>query len=360
MSNVKVKFSKQNSDFINELRESVKEYFNRNKLSKYGNANLVIKTVFMFLLYLIPYVLMLLGLISSVPGFLILWAIMGAGMAGVGMGTMHDANHGSFSKSNRINKLLSASLFLLGGYPPNWRYQHNTMHHGYTNIDGHDEDIAPAGILRFSPHKPLKKIHKYQHWYALPLYGLMTMTWSIDKDYKQLFSYKKAGVKLSGGRSYPRMITELILAKIMYFSVFLFIPLFFMPFAWYWVLTGFLVMHFVCGFILGIVFQTAHVMPSSEYPLPDDNGNIENNWAVHQLLTTADFSPKSRFFSWFIGGLNYQIEHHLFPNISHVHYRKISKLVKDAAIKYNLPYHVHGNFISALTNHVKMLKLLGQ
>ena len=231
MTKVKVKFSKQNDDFINELREQVKDYFKSNNKSKYGNANLIIKSVFMFTLYLAPYFLMVLGIISSVPVMLICWAIMGAGMAGVGMVTMHDANHGSFSKNNRINKIVGRSIYLLGGYPPNWRYQHNTMHHGYTNIDGHDEDIKPADILRFSPHRPLKKIHKYQHLYAFFFYGLMTMTWSIDKDYRQLFGYKKAGIKLSGNRSYPRMITELIVAKIMYFSIFLVIPIIFVPFS---------------------------------------------------------------------------------------------------------------------------------
>jgi linoleoyl-CoA desaturase len=119
-------------------------------------------------------------------------------------------------------------------------------------------------------------------------------------------------------------------------------------------------MHFIQGFILTIIFQPAHVMPTSEYPIPDINGNVENNWAIHQMLTTSDFSPKSRVFSWYIGGLNYQIEHHLFPNICHIHYRKLSKIVKETAKEFGIPYHVQSNFLLALINHGRMLKRLGR
>jgi linoleoyl-CoA desaturase len=360
MTKTKVKFSKQNADFIGELREKVKEYFGKKNMNKYGNTNLIVKSGFMFSLYIVPYFFMVLGLVDSLSAILLCWLIMGFGKAGIGMGVMHDANHGSFSQSTRLNNLLGKSLYLLGGFPPNWKYQHNTMHHGYTNIDGHDEDIDPAGILRFSPHKPLKKIHRYQHWYAWFFYGLMTLTWAIDKDFKQLSGYKKNGVKLSGNKKYTQMFTDLIIAKLLYFTAFIVIPIIVLPIAWYWVLLFFFAMHFVSGFILGIVFQTAHVMPTSIYPLPDENGNVDNNWAIHQLMTTSDYSPKSWAFSWFIGGLNYQIEHHLFPNISHVHYRKLSKLVKETAHKYNLPYNVQDNFIVAIINHLKMLKSLGQ
>ena len=360
MTTLKIKFTKDNSEFINELRAKVKEYFELNKLSKYGNTNLVIKSIFMFSLYLVPYFLMVFGVINAIWLIIMLWMIMGVGMSGIGMVVMHDANHGSFSKHSRINKLLGRSMYLLGGFPANWRYQHNTMHHGYTNIDGHDEDIDPASILRFSPHKPLKKIHRYQHWYAIFLYGLMTFTWIIDKDIEQLLGYKKRGISLSSKRNYNGLMFDLVISKLFYYVTFLIIPLIFIPVSWYWVLLGFFTMHYVSGLILTTIFQTAHVMPSSEYPLPDESGNIENNWAIHQLQTTADYSPKSRLFSWMIGGLNYQIEHHLFPNICHIHYKKISKLVKETAQKYNLPYHVHNNFFVALIHHFKMLKALGR
>jgi linoleoyl-CoA desaturase len=273
---------------------------------------------------------------------------------------MHDANHGTFSEKQGVNSLLSKSLYLLGGFPPNWQYQHNTLHHGYTNIEGHDEDIDPGGFLRFSPHKPHRNMHRYQHLYAWFLYGLMTISWVTVKDFVRLFKYKKEGVSLSSNKKHKQLLIDLSIAKILYYLVFLVIPIIVLPVAWYLTVPFFLVMHFISGLILTTIFQTAHVMPSSEYPLPDESGNMENNWAIHQLLTTSNFSPDSRILSWCVGGLNHQVEHHLFPNICHVHYKNISSIVRETAYKHNLPYHVQGNFIQALGSHFKMLKSLGR
>lgn len=137
-------------------------YFETNKIKRFGNASIVFKSIVMITIYLASFILMLTGVVASVPLVVLSWFAMGVGMAGVGVDTMHDANHYSFSKNKRINKWSSYSLYLLGGYPPNWRFQHNSLHHGFTNVDGQDEDIAPPGFLRFSPHQPLRKAHKYQ------------------------------------------------------------------------------------------------------------------------------------------------------------------------------------------------------
>ncbi len=161
-------------------------------------------------------------------------------------------------------------------------------------------------------------------------------------------------------RTCNQLFVLLTFSKLVYYSVFLLLPMLILPFAWYWILVFFLAMHFTSGFILTTIFQTAHVVMTSEYPLPDEKGNVENSWAIHQLFTTSDFAPKSRIFSWFIGGLNYQVEYHLFPNISHVHYKKIAHFVKEVAKKHGLPYYVQSTFLSALYNHAKMLKSLGR
>jgi linoleoyl-CoA desaturase len=357
----KVKFSPDiKPDFFNELREKVKHYFETNNISKYGNTNMLLKSIFMLSLYFTPYILMLTGLITSLPAIFLCWILMGIGMAGVGMGLMHDANHGTFSKNRKINNFLGKSIYLLGGYPPNWKFQHNTLHHAYTNIQGHDDDVSSVSLLRFTPHRPLYKIHKYQNWYAWFFYGLMTLSWSTAKDFMQLIRYKKSGKAFTGNNSYSGMFVNMILGKIVYYAVFLILPLMILSIPWYLVVLAFICMHFTTGVILGIVFQTAHIVTDAEFPLPDENGNIDNNWAIHQLSTTSDYSPKSRIFSWLIGGLNFQVEHHLFPNVSHIHYRKISKYVKETAQKYGLPYHVQGSFIAAILNHARMLKMLGR
>lgn len=354
-----IRFSKNNTEFIQELRGKVKDYFITTRRSKYGNASLLFKAFFMASLYFVPYLFMITGLISSFSGILFSYIAMGFGMAGIGMGIMHDANHGSASSNKSLNRFLGKSLYILGGFPPNWRYQHNTLHHGYTNIDGFDEDIDQDGLFRFTPHQDWKKHHKYQHLYALPLYSLMTIDWVTVKDFTGLFRYKKENAPLSN-KSKNQLLSDLIITKIIYFGLFLVMPLVYLPIPWYWTIILFIIMHMICSIILSVIFQTAHVMPTSDFPKPDLNGNIDHNWAIHQLLTTTDYAPKNRIFSWFIGGLNYQIEHHLFPNVSHVHYRKISPMVKKLAMKYNIPYHVQPSFLFALKNHLVMLKYLGR
>lgn len=359
MQQIRFNSAKQN-EFIKELRLHVKDYFQSNNISKTGNYKLVIKTIFMFALYLVPYILMISGIVSGLLGLTICWVLMGFGMAGIGMGVMHDANHHSYSSNTKVNKWMSKTLYFIGGFPLNWQYQHNTLHHGFTNIEGHDEDISPVGIIRISPHKPLKRIHRFQHIYAWFFYGLMTILWATSKDFKQLRRYSKEGNVLSNKLTYRQMLWTIIISKTIYYSAFLLVPFFVLNIPWYVLASLFFLMHFTAGFTLTLIFQTAHVVPSSSFPLPDAEGSIENNWAVHQLLTTSDFSPNSRIFSWFLGGLNYQVEHHLFPNISHVHYRKLSELVQNMAKKYDLPYYVQSNFIKALWQHAIMLKKLGR
>ena len=361
MDLTKVKFPKgMDTSFIDNLRVKVRAYFEEHQISRYGNAGMVWKTIFMLSLYFVPYGIMVSGLIQDLWMLLLGWILMGFGMAGIGLSIMHDANHRSYSSNQASNKLIGSVLNLVGGFAPNWQIQHNTLHHGFTNVDGYDEDIDPGNVLRLSPSKPRFLIHRYQHIYAWFLYGLMTFTWVLDKDFSQLNRYRKEGLLKLLNKSYSRLLSELIISKVFYWVYILAIPIIVLPVAWWWVLIMFFIMHFICGFTLTIIFQSAHVVPTSTYPQPDKEGILSDSWAIHQMLTTADFSPNSRIFSWYIGGLNYQIEHHLFPNICHVHYRKLSQIVKETAREFGIPYNVQSTFIRAVWSHGKMLKQLGR
>ena len=355
-----IKYNKAKQEFVKELRTAIKNYFENKGIEKYGGWEILVKTLLMTLVYFVPFGLMLSGAVNSFIAVTIFWFIMGLGMSGIGLVTMHDANHGSFSKHRWINKLFGSSLYLLGGFPPNWQYQHNTLHHGYTNIEGYDEDIGHGGVLRFSPHKPLKKIHKYQFIYAWFFYGLMTLSWVTVKDFKRLRKYKNEGAVLNASGNYKRLFMNVLVSKVIYYTVFLVMPILIVPVPWYWMLSGFFIMHFTSGFILSTIFQTAHVVPTSDYPLPDSNNMLNNNWAVHQLYTTCDFAPKSKVFSWLIGGLNFQVVHHLFPDISHIHYTNLAPIVQATAQKYELPYFVSKTFFGAIYQHMLMLKSLGK
>jgi linoleoyl-CoA desaturase len=354
----KLRFSNdEGNEFIVVLRKRVNQYFKENNISKTGNSNMMFKTVFMLSLYFVPYAFSISNLVTSPWTFFGLWLIMGLGMSGIGLSIMHDANHGSFSKNKNVNQVLSYLLDMVGGSSMNWRIQHNVLHHSFTNVEGVDVDIKERGVLRFSPHQKRNKLHQFQHIYAWFLYGIMSLYWVTVKDFLQMGTFKKGGHLKKG--EYKRLVSEIIGGKIFYYAYIIAIPLILTPFAWYTIVLSFLAMHFIAGFILTCIFQTAHVMPTSEYPLPDANGQLENSWAIHQLKTTTNYAPKSVFFSWFVGGLNFQVEHHLFPNICHVHYKRISGIVKETAQEYNLPYYYRDSFMSALWQHTKMLRTLG-
>jgi linoleoyl-CoA desaturase len=355
-----VKFANTQRDFVATLNKRVNEYFKTNKLARHANSEMVIKTIFMFLLYLTPYFLILTGVVTSGLPLFLLVIVMGLGLAGIGLSVMHDANHGAYSKRPWVNSMIGYSLNFLGANAFNWKMQHNVLHHSYTNVHEEDEDISPRGVLRLTPHSDWKSMHKYQFIYAWFLYGLMTIVWLFVKDFTRLFKYQKNGLAKTHNANITHEWIILAGTKLFYIGYILVIPLVLTSLAWWQILIGIVVMHYIAGFILAIIFQPAHVIEGTEFPLPDETKTLETNWAVHQLLTTTNFGNRSRWFSWYVGGLNFQIEHHLFPNICHVHYRKISGIVQDTATEFGLPYKSSRTFLQALIGHGRLLRTLGK
>jgi linoleoyl-CoA desaturase len=354
-----LKFANSNRDFATTLNKRVNDYFKVNNISRYGDTEMIIKTVIMFLLYFVPYFLVVTNVVTGSLPLLILIVIMGLGLAGIGLSVMHDANHGAYSRKSWVNTVVGFSLNLIGSNAFNWKVQHNVLHHAYTNVHEEDEDISPRGALRLTPHSDWKKMHRYQFIYAWFLYGLMTIVWLFVKDFTRLYKYQKNGMVKAQKANLAKEWTILIATKIFYIGYIFIVPVVFTSLVWWQVVVGIIIMHYIAGFILAIIFQPAHVIEGTEYPLPDDTRTLENNWAVHQLLTTTNFGNNSRWFSWYVGGLNFQIEHHLFPNICHVHYRKIAGIVKSTAVEFGLPYKTSRTFLSALGGHARLLKQLG-
>jgi linoleoyl-CoA desaturase len=358
-SNSTIRFSSARNEFLTTLNQRVNEYFKKENISRHANAEMKIKTVFMYTLYFLPYVLMITGTVTNGWGMVGLCVVMGCGVAGIGLSVMHDANHGAYSNKKWVNEFLGYSLNIVGGNAFNWKVQHNVLHHTYTNIHDVDEDISPRGVLRMTPHGEWKTIHRFQHLYAWFFYGLMTLVWVLVKDFVRIQRYHKDGLVKKQRTTVAREWTILVLTKAMYIYT-LVIPLLVLDITWWQWLIGFVTMHYIAGFILAVIFQPAHVIEGTEYPLPNDSGSMENTWAIHQLCTTTNFANKSRIFSWYVGGLNFQIEHHLFPNICHVHYRRISAIVQKTAQEYGLPYKNEPTFLHAVWGHAKLLKELGR
>ena len=343
--------------FYKELRSRVEHYFESTGQSKYANATMVVKTIVLVGGYLAGIALQIAFLPSPALSF-VLFALTGVFLAGIGMSVMHDANHGAYSANENVNRWVGYSLNLLGGMVMNWKMQHNVLHHTYTNIAGLDEDIDTKLALKLSPHGPTNKAHRYQWFYAFFLYMILTLYWGLAKDLVQFIHYKKVGLNKQSRVKNGLWLLKTAIVKTLYFSAFIGIPVYLGMPLWQ-AIVGFLIMHAVSGWILSVVFQLAHVVPDAYFPQPDEKGFIPYSWAEHQLRTTMNFSTKNKWLSWYVGGLNFQIEHHLFTRICHVHYPAISEIVKKTAAEYGVPYYEKPTFGAALREHIAFLRAQG-
>ena len=356
----RIKFISKNSkevQFSKEVRKNVRAYFKDGKIPTHGGVKMYLKSVIMLALYLIPFIILLtVGLSPWLMFSMVI--LMGVGEAGIGMSVMHDAAHGSYSNKNWVNKIMATSMFLLGSNTLNWKIQHNMNHHSDTNIYDYDPDIETKAIIRLSDHAPLSKFNKYQQYYTFPLYGLMTI-FRFFTEINILIDYSKEGA-VERMKANPRSeLVKLILIKIIYLFCIIGLPFILTDFTIWQILLGFTIMHLVAGMIMSTVFQMAHVVMGIDQPLPE-NGIIHSDRFAHQLQTASDFGKKSGLLSWYIGGLDFQVEHHLFPSISHIHYAAIAPIVEKTAIEFGLTYNSNRTFAHALVSHFKRLKELGR
>jgi len=348
--------NKLNKEFSRAVKANVNQYFKENNLSIHANAAMVIKTIILLTLYIGSYLLIMSGQVS-IYGMWILSAAMGVGMAGIGFSVSHDALHSAYSSNKKINKILGLSFDMLGANGYIWKITHNIVHHTYTNIHGHDEDLEVAGFIRLSPHSEYKKIHRVQHILAFIAYSFATFFWVFIKDYKY-FLQKNIGPYKN--KKHPKSEWAILFTtKAFYYTYTLILPLLFLNITWYQLLIGFVTLHLTAGLILGIIFQLAHVVEGTDHPLPDDYDKIENHWVIHEMLTTSNFARSNKLLSWYIGGLNYQIEHHLFPNVCSIHYPEISPIVEKTAEEFGIPYNHHDTFREAVKSHYNTLKRFG-
>ena len=343
-------------EFNKTLKGRVEQYFAERGLSKTGNWRMLLKTAIILGSLATSYVLLVFfsaSLLMAVITALVISQIFVL----IGFNIMHDGNHGSYSKSKRLNRLMSFTIDLIGGNHLLWRQKHNILHHTYTNIDELDDDLKSAGLLRLSPDQKLRPWHRFQHLYAFPVYSLLTLSWVIYTDFKKFFSgrigsYKLRKMSASEG-------TLFFLTKIFYFVYMIGIPLLFHPVLY--VLIAFVVIHLVAGLTFSVTFQLAHTLEGNTFPVPDHGtGGIDNEWAIHQVETTANFAPGNSLAAWYLGGLNFQIEHHLFPEICHMHYPQISKIVKETCRDFSIAYVSYPTVRSAIAGHYRFLRTLGR
>ena len=358
MESVKfVRLNTKEREFAYEVRKRVRAYFKDNNKSIYGNFNMYLKSVVILGVYLVPFILLLTTPMSAWAA-LGLAVIMGIGEAGVGMSIMHDGVHHAYSSKKWVNNLASSTMFLLGSNIFNWKIQHNIKHHTFTNIFNYDPDITNTQIIRLCQYGPLKNYHRYQHFYAFPLYGLMTFA-RLFGEIGVLLEYNRKGITKEQNVDPTWQLVKLIAIKIVYFAIIIGLPLWFTDFAFWQILIGFIALHVTAGMIMSTVFQMAHVVEGTDQFLANNEHQIKHDWMVHQLSTTSDFGRSNGLFSWYIGGLDFQIEHHLFQNICHVHYPAIAGIIKKTSEEYGFTYNLKRNVFSALASHFRRLKELG-
>lgn len=353
----KVTYNNKNAVFFPSLKKAVEDYFVAQQMKKTGNWKLYTKTAVLIGTAVASYLTLLFVAVPVWAGVAIS-LLLGTVLAGIGFDVMHDACHGSYSSRKWVNELMGLTLNALGGNAFFWKQKHNIVHHTYTNVDGVDDDIARSPFIRMCNTQRWVPAHRYQHIYLPFLYMLASIFWVFVSDPVKYATQKVYTTPM------PKMDRKehiiFWVSKVLYLVFYVAVPIALV--GWQAWLVGFLCMHAAMGFTLTIVFQLAHVVEETEFEFVDasDFKHIENEWAIHQIKTTANFSPKSKLITWFVGGLNFQIEHHLFPRISHIHYPALSKIVQAKCAEFGISYISTPNFFAAINSHFRFIKQLGQ
>ncbi|HTQ27336.1 MAG TPA: acyl-CoA desaturase [Puia sp.] len=350
------KFSNVPHSFYTELKKRTSAYFEEVGTASTGNYALFIKAVVLMVCFVLVYT----HLVFFTPSAI--WAILecvllGGLVAAIGFNVMHDGAHGSFSKYTWVNHLAAFSLNILGGNSFMWNMKHNVIHHAYTNVDGIDDDIDIQPWMRMSDTQKRYRLHKYQHLYFWFFYSLLYFFWIFMLDYQKYFRSKVGAMQLKKMSATDHIVFWGF--KLVHAFLFVGLPIYMIGFT-HW-LIGFAIFSCIAGFVLSLVFQLAHTVEHTAFPTANlETGKMEDEWAIHQIKTTANFATRNKLVSWLVGGLNFQIEHHLFPKISHIHYPALSKIIRQACQEYGIVYIEYPRVHMAVASHVAFLRRMGR
>lgn len=351
----KVKFEQADKTFHALLKVRVNQYFDDERLSRRADGRMVAKTVIWFAAFALAYGTYLAGVLPG-ASVLVVTAALGFIAACIGFNVGHDAIHGAYSFKPWVNRVLGYSFDLLGASSYNWSIAHNWLHHTFTNVPHVDSDLDPGPYMRFSPDRRLYWFHRFQHLFMWPLYTLTTLIWTFKKDWLQILERDPRTNK----RAPTSRMLGMVAGKAVHFSVFLVVPALLTPYSIGLIVGAYVLLQLVSGVTLALVFQLAHVVEGPVYPRPDDEGVLRTSWAEHQLRTTANFAMGNPVATFLLGGLNHQVEHHLFSGVCHTHYPALSSIVRETATELGVPYHDNGSFLAALGSHYRVMRSLGQ
>ena len=339
-----------------ELRRRVAEYFGASGRRERDCWQMYLKTAILLTGFAVSYWLLVFAARTWIEGA-VLAVVLGLFAAGIGLNIQHDGGHRAYSNRPWVNRLMALTLELIGGSSYLWRWKHSVFHHTYVNVAGHDTDIDLGPLARLSPHQVRRGFHRWQHLYLWPLYGFLAIKWQCFDDFRKILTARVKRQSVPRPRGWD--LVTFVAGKAVFFGLAFGIPLQLHSLGA--VLAFYLVSGLVAGLVLSVVFQVAHCVEEAEFHVPhEETGSLEHAWAVHQAETSVNFSRHSRVVSWLVGGLNFQIEHHLFPRISHVHYPALSGLVEDTCREFGIEYTVHRTFWAGIASHFRWLRRMGQ
>lgn len=352
-----VAFAAADRAFAEDLARAVAHYFDARGLSRKANGAMVTKTVVILVWTAASYALIVAPDVSWGARWLACVAL-GFGFAGLGMNIAHDALHGAYSRRRWLNRLLGYSFDVMGASSYMWRFTHNIAHHGYTNVEGLDLDIDYDPILRMSPATPRRWYHRWQSWYAFVIYTAAGLHWVYVKDLKY-FMRRRLG-PFRELRHPATAWATFLLGRLGVLTYTIVIPVVALEPAWWHFVVGYLTVHMVAGLTLALVFQVAHAVEGPAFTAPPPGGRLADSFQAHQLRTTADVACDNRLYSWYVGGLNFQVVHHLFPRICSIHYPALRPIVRDVAARHGLPLLEFPTVRAALRSHARHLRSLGR
>jgi linoleoyl-CoA desaturase len=350
----RIKFGRNNS-FHNELRRRVDAFFQTTGLRQRDGPQMYLKSAILISVFVASYVL-LVAFAQTWWQALPLSVLLGLATAAIGFNIQHDAGHQAYSNYGWINKLMALWLDIIGGSSYTWHWKHAVIHHTDVNITGQDTDIDLGVFGRMTPYQKRYAFHRWQHFYLWPLYGLLAIKWQLFDDFRDVMVGRIGAHRIPRPRGWDMCI--FLAGKVVFFTLALGIPL--MVHSLWPVLLWYVVTTLVLGLVLSVVFQLAHCVEEAEFPMPEpDTGRMESPWAIHQVETTVNFMRPSRIGAWLLGGLNFQIEHHLFPRICHVHYPALSKIVETTCAEFGVRYTEHKTLWAGVASHYRWLRRMG-
>jgi linoleoyl-CoA desaturase len=349
----RLRFADDNT-FYNELKRRVATHMRDQGRRERDCPQMYLKTAVILTTFAASY-LLLVFVSSTWWQALSLAGVLGAAVAMIGFNIMHDASHHAYSNKSWVNKLAAWSLDMVGGSSYFWHWKHVVIHHNYTNIHNYDTDIDLGALGRLEPHSKRLRAHALQHWYFWFLYGVLVVKWNFYDDFRVAIRGRIGEHRYRPLRGVE--LVKFIVGKILFFAIAFGIPLSIHSVGA--VASCYLFVSLVAGIILSVVFQLAHTVEEANFPKPGRSGYIDKPWAVHQVETTVDFARESPMACWLLGGLNFQIEHHLFPRICHVNYPHIAPVVEETCRDFGVRYKVHNSFWQGVRSHFRWLRRMG-